>query len=117
MKATIDATAARLTDKRGLVHRYLGHDGLAGEEGAFLLCTFWLAQAHALAGDVDRAVATFEHAVAAINDVGLLSEEVDAASGEMIGNFPQAFSHVGLINAAQEIKKAQQRTAGARKET
>jgi GH15 family glucan-1,4-alpha-glucosidase len=117
MKSTIDATAARLTDKRGLVHRYLGHDGLAGEEGAFLLCTFWLAQAHALAGDVDRAVATFEHAVAAINDVGLLSEEVDAASGEMIGNFPQAFSHVGLINAAQEIKKAQQRTAGARKET
>jgi len=116
MKATIDATAARLTDKRGLVYRYLGRDGLAGEEGAFLLCTFWLAQAHALAGDVDRAVATFEHAVAAINDVGLLSEEVDVTSGEMIGNFPQAFSHIGLINAAQAIHQAQQRTASARKE-
>jgi alpha,alpha-trehalase len=108
MKATIDATAERLTDERGLVYRYLAHDGLAGEEGTFLLCTFWLAQAQALAGEVDAAVATFERAVAAINDVGLLAEEVDA-SGEMIGNFPQAFSHIGLINAAWAIAQAQQR--------
>jgi GH15 family glucan-1,4-alpha-glucosidase len=111
MKATIDATAERLTDSRGLVYRYLAHDGLAGEEGTFLLCTFWLAQAQALAGEVDAAVATFERAVAAINDVGLLAEEVDAASGEMIGNFPQAFSHIGLINAAWVIAQAQQRAA------
>jgi GH15 family glucan-1,4-alpha-glucosidase len=111
MKATIDATAARLTDKRGLVYRYLAHDGLAGEEGTFLLCTFWLAQAQALAGEVDQAIATFERAVAAINDVGLLAEEVDAGSGEMIGNFPQAFSHIGLINAAWAITQAQQRAA------
>jgi hypothetical protein len=54
---------------------------------------------------------TFERAVAAINDVGLLAEEVDAGSGEMIGNFPQAFSHIGLINAAWAIAQAQQRTA------
>jgi len=113
MKATIDATAARLTDERGLVYRYLAHDGLAGEEGTFLLCTFWLAQAQALAGEVDQAVATFERAVAAINDVGLLAEEVDAGSGEMIGNFPQAFSHIGLVNAAWAIAQAQQR-AGSR---
>jgi alpha,alpha-trehalase len=111
MKATIDATAERLTDERGLVYRYLAHDGLAGEEGTFLLCTFWLAQAQALAGEVDQAVATFERAVAAINDVGLLAEEVDAASGEMIGNFPQAFSHIGLINAAWAIAQARQRAA------
>ncbi len=109
MKATIDATAERLTDEHGLVYRYLAHDGLAGEEGTFLLCTFWLAQAQALAGELDRAIATFENAVAAINDVGLLAEEVDAASGEMIGNFPQAFSHIGLINAAWAIAQAQQR--------
>ena len=109
MKATIDATAARLTDERGLVYRYLGHDGLTGEEGTFLLCTFWLAQAQALAGEVDRATATFERAVAAINDVGLLAEEVDPGSGEMIGNFPQAFSHIGLINAAWAITQAQER--------
>ena len=108
MKATIDATAARLTDQRGLVYRYLSRDGLAGGEGTFLLCTFWLAQAQALAGDVDAATATFERAVAAINDVGLLAEEVDPATGEMIGNFPQAFSHVGLINAAWAICQARE---------
>jgi GH15 family glucan-1,4-alpha-glucosidase len=108
MKATIDATAERLTDERGLVYRYLAQDGLAGEEGTFLLCTFWLAQAQALAGEVDQAVATFERAVAAINDVGLLAEEIDA-DGEMIGNFPQAFSHIGLVNAAWAIAQAQQR--------
>jgi len=111
MKATIDATSARLTDERGLVYRYLAHDGLAGEEGTFLLCTFWLAQAQALAGELDQATATFERAVAAINDTGLLAEEVDVATGEMIGNFPQAFSHIGLINAAWAISQAQERAA------
>jgi alpha,alpha-trehalase len=110
MKATIDTIARRLTDERGLVYRYLAHDGLAGEEGTFLLCTFWLAQAQALAGDVEAATVTFERAVAAINDVGLLAEEVDSRDGEMIGNFPQAFSHVGLVNAAWAITQAQQRT-------
>jgi GH15 family glucan-1,4-alpha-glucosidase len=110
MRATIDAIAHRLTDKRGLVYRYLSRDGLPGEEGAFLLCTFWLAQAQALAGDVDAATATFERAAAAINDVGLLAEEVDSRDGETIGNFPQAFSHIGLINAAWAITEAQQRT-------
>jgi GH15 family glucan-1,4-alpha-glucosidase len=112
MKATVDATAARLTDERGLVYRYLAHDGLAGQEGTFLLCTFWLAHAQALAGELDQATATFERAVAAINDVGLLAEEVDRGSGEMIGNFPQAFSHIGLINAAWAISQAQDRVAG-----
>jgi GH15 family glucan-1,4-alpha-glucosidase len=109
MKATIDATAQRLTDKRGLVYRYLAHDGLAGEEGTFLLCTFWLAHAQALTGEVEAAIATFERAVAAINDVGLLAEEVAPRNGEMIGNFPQAFSHIGLINAAWAITQAQER--------
>src|SRR5580700_2246249 len=108
MKATIDATAQRLTDQRGLVYRYLAHDGLAGDEGTFLLCTFWLAQAQVLAGEVEGATATFERALAAINDVGLLAEEVDPRTGDMIGNFPQAFSHIGLINAAWAINQAQQ---------
>jgi GH15 family glucan-1,4-alpha-glucosidase len=110
MKATIDATAQRLTDKRGLVYRYRASDGLAGAEGTFLVCTFWLAQAQALAGEVDAATMTFERALAAINDVGLLAEEVDPGNGEMIGNFPQAFSHIGLVNAAWAITQAQQRT-------
>jgi alpha,alpha-trehalase len=71
-----------------------------------------LAGAGSSAGrELDQATATFERAVAAINDVGLLAEEVDAGSGEMIGNFPQAFSHIGLINAAWAIAQAQQRAA------
>jgi alpha,alpha-trehalase len=106
IKATIAAIAGRLADDRGLVYRYLADDGMAGEEGTFLLCTFWLANAQALAGDVEEAIATFGRAVAAINDVGLLAEEADRGSGEMIGNFPQAFSHVGLINAAWAIDQA-----------
>jgi GH15 family glucan-1,4-alpha-glucosidase len=106
MLATINATAERLTDARGLVYRYLTHDGLEGEEGTFLLCTFHLAHALALAGQVDRARDTFEKAVAYVNDVGLLAEEVDAETGELLGNFPQAFSHIGLVNAAWAIHEA-----------
>ena len=109
MRATIDAIAERLTDERGLVYRYRtegGVDGLAGEEGTFLLCTFWLAQAQALAGEVEQARATFARALAYVNDVGLLAEEVDGETGELLGNFPQAFSHIGLVNAAWAISQA-----------
>jgi GH15 family glucan-1,4-alpha-glucosidase len=113
MKATIDAIAQRLTDERGLVYRYQTRDGLAGDEGTFVLCTFWLAQAQALAGDVEAATATFERAVAGVNDVGLLAEEIDPRNGEMIGNFPQAFSHIGLVNAAWAITQARQRAGPA----
>jgi alpha,alpha-trehalase len=109
MRSTIDAIAQRLTDQRGLVYRYLAPDGLAGQEGSFLACTFWLAQARALAGEVDRARATLERAAAYANDVGLLAEEVDPATGELLGNFPQAFSHIGLINAAWAIARAERR--------
>ncbi len=107
MRATIEAIAEQLTDTRGLVYRYRAHDGLAGAEGTFLLCTFWLAEALALAGEVARARKTFEAAVAFVNDVGLLAEEVDATTGELIGNFPQAFSHIGLVNAAWAIAQAE----------
>ena len=113
MKATIDAIAERLTDERGLVYRYRAADGLEGEEGTFLLCTFWLAQAQALAGEVDRARATFERAAAYANDVGLLAEEVDVGGAEMIGNYPQAFSHIGLVNAAWAITEAERRQAAS----
>jgi alpha,alpha-trehalase len=113
MKATIDATAERLTDERGLVYRYTAADGLEGEEGTFLLCTFWLAQAHALTGEVEQARATFERAAAYANDVGLLAEEVDVGGAEMIGNYPQAFSHIGLVNAAWAITQAEQATRDA----
>ena len=111
MKSTIDAIAERLTDERGLVYRYKAADGLEGEEGTVLLCTFWLAQAQALAGEVDRARATFERAIAYANDVGLLAEEVEPIPGdELIGNYPQAFSHIGLVNAAWAIAQAEEAT-------
>ena len=93
--------------ERGLVYRYRSSDGLEGDEGAFLLCTFWLAQALALAGQPERARTVFERAAAFVNDVGLLAEEVDPVSGELLGNFPQAFSHIGLVNAAWAISQAE----------
>ncbi len=107
--ATIDATEERLTDEGGLVYRYRSNDGLEGEEGSFLLCTFWLAQALAGAGQPARARAVFERAAAFVSDVGLLAEEVDPVNGELLGNFPQAFSHIGLINAAWAISEAERR--------
>jgi GH15 family glucan-1,4-alpha-glucosidase len=110
--ATIDAIDERLTDGRGLVYRYRSHDGLEGEEGTFVLCTFWLAHAMALSDQPARARAVFERAAAFVNDVGLLAEEVDAETGELLGNFPQAFSHIGLVNAAWAISEAERRHAG-----
>jgi GH15 family glucan-1,4-alpha-glucosidase len=115
--ATIEATEARLTDARGLVYRYRSEDGLEGEEGSFLLCTFWLAQALARAGQTDRARTVFERAAAFVNDVGLLAEEVDPGTGELLGNFPQAFSHIGLVNAAWAISETElkQKSPGGKK--
>ena len=107
--ATIEATEDRLTDERGLVYRSRSRDGLEGEEGSFLLCTFWLAQALAQAGQPVRARTVFERAAAFVNDVGLLAEEVDPVSGELSGNFPQAFSHIGLVNAAWAISESERR--------
>ena len=107
VRSTIAVTQERLTDERGLVYRYRAHDGLDGQEGTFLLCTFWLAQALAVAGQPARARSVFEGAAAFVNDVGLLAEEVDPSSGELLGNFPQAFSHIGLVNAAWAISVAE----------
>lgn len=110
MLATIEAIDDRLTDDHGLVYRYRAGDGLEGDEGAFVLCTFWLAHAWALAGRLDRARDVFGRAERFANDVGLLAEEVDATSGELLGNVPQAFSHIGLINAAWAIHELEQQT-------
>ncbi|MBB5327900.1 GH15 family glucan-1,4-alpha-glucosidase [Edaphobacter lichenicola] len=101
--STIDATVAHLTDQHGLVFRYVAQDGLSGKEGSFLLCTFWLAQAQAMSGQLDRAKETFAKAIGFANDVGLLSEEILPDTKELLGNFPQAFSHIGLVNAAWAI--------------
>jgi alpha,alpha-trehalase len=106
MLATMDAIEDNLTDPRGLVYRYRAPDGIDGGEGTFLLCTFWLAHARALAGQLERATAVFERAIAHVSDLGLLAEEVDPRTGDLLGNFPQAFSHIGLVNAAWAISQA-----------
>lgn len=110
MVSTVDAIIHRLTDARGLVYRYKtesGVDGVTGNEGTFLLCTFWLVRVPADGGRTSEARAVFENAVSHVNDVGLLAEEIDSDTGEQLGNFPQAFSHVGLVNAAWEISQAE----------
>jgi GH15 family glucan-1,4-alpha-glucosidase len=112
MRSTIEAIARELTED-GLVLRYrndegLNADGLTGEEGTFVICSFWLVSALARAGEVERAEALFDQLVGYANDLGLLAEEIDTANGEQLGNFPQAFSHIGLITAAWEIDKARE---------
>jgi len=97
MLATIRRIDADL-GQGGLVRRWTG-----AEEGAFVICSFWLAAAYARAGDLGRAREVFEATSQQANDVGLLAEEIDPDSGELVGNFPQAFSHAGLITAAWAI--------------
>jgi GH15 family glucan-1,4-alpha-glucosidase len=113
MRSTIDAVARELTED-GMVLRYrnvegLNADGLSGEEGTFAICTFWLVTALAQAGEIERAEALFELLVGFANDLGLLGEEIDTATGEQLGNFPQAYSHIGFITAAWEIDQAKAR--------
>ena len=107
MLGTIALIRAQL-ETNGLLHRYPTEpsiDGLPPGEGTFLLCTFWLADTLALAGRYEEAEEIFERLLALRNDVGLLSEQYDVVAGRQLGNFPQVFSHVGLINTAQNLRR------------
>jgi GH15 family glucan-1,4-alpha-glucosidase len=106
VQGTIDRTLEQLT-KNDMVYRYLMDDGLPGHEGTFGLCTFWMVQVLALSGRLAEARRIFEGMVARINPVGLYSEEIHPDTGEFLGNFPQAFTHVGLINAALYLAAAE----------
>jgi GH15 family glucan-1,4-alpha-glucosidase len=109
VQGTLAAIERRLVLPDGLVLRYeteTGVDGLPPGEGAFLACSFWLADNYVLQGRRAEATALFEHLLSLRNDVGLLAEEYDPRSGRMLGNFPQAFSHVGLINTALNLSHA-----------
>lgn len=92
-------------DSSGLLYRYRLDDGLEGGEGTFWVSSFQLAQALALGGRREEAIEIFEEALRHAGPLGLFSEQVDPSTGEMLGNFPQAFTHIGLINAAHVIAR------------
>jgi len=111
--ATVEAIQRELTED-GLVQRYRPErtdDGLPGGEGVFLLCSFWMVDALCLMGRRGEAEALYQRLVALRNDVGLLAEEWDPVAGRMLGNFPQAFSHTGLVESAMLLS----RRGGARR--
>jgi GH15 family glucan-1,4-alpha-glucosidase len=114
--STIQAIARQLGNGV-LVHRYDADqtdDGLPGDEGAFLLCSFWLADALAHAGRIEEAQRWFEKLLAFASPLGLYSEEADTRTGALLGNFPQAFTHLALIGAAVNIERARHRRLGVR---
>ena len=103
LRSTVDAIRERLDAGGGLLWRRTGN---IEQEGAFVACSFWLVEALARRGDVDDAAALFEQMLTYRNDVGLLAEEIDPSSSEQLGNFPQALSHLALINAATAVQRA-----------
>ena len=110
MLATIRATQRELTSPQGFVYRYRGfNDGLPGDEGTFNICSFWLCDNLIMLGELDEATALFERLLGHTNDLGLMSEEIDPHSGDMLGNFPQAFSHLSIINTAIQLQRARRR--------
>lgn len=116
VRGTIDAVERHLSDERGLLYRYRGGDGFAEPEGTFLLCTFWLAHALAATGQTERARVVLDRAAGYATELGLFAEQVDTSTGALLGNFPQAFSHLGLVTAAHALAEAE-RSTGARPRT
>ena len=107
MVRTTAAVREELDAGDGLLYRYRREDGLDGDEGAFLCCSFWLAECLARAGDLGEARAVFDQTVSRANGLGLFSEEVDPRTGELLGNFPQGLTHLAHIDAAVALKGAQ----------
>jgi GH15 family glucan-1,4-alpha-glucosidase len=95
----------RSLGENGLIYRYRDEDGLVGSEGAFGICSFWAVECQALLGDLDGAIHSFAHLLRFSNDVGLYAEEVNPNDGSALGNFLQAFTHIGLVNAALAIDR------------
>jgi GH15 family glucan-1,4-alpha-glucosidase len=111
MRSTVDRVLEQLTDERGFVFRYNSEDGLSGHEGTFSLCSFWLVDNLAMQGRVAEAHSLFERLVSYAGRLGLFSEEIDGDNGIALGNYPQAFTHIALINSAHNLKRADLRMA------
>nr|HET6901938.1 glycoside hydrolase family 15 protein [Ktedonobacteraceae bacterium] len=111
MRSTVDRIMERLTDGHGFVFRYHGEDGLSGAEGTFTICTFWLVDNLAMQGRLVEARSLFERLLPYAGRLGLFSEEIDPQSNISLGNYPQAFTHIALINSAINLKKAEMRLA------
>jgi len=114
MVATASAVAERLSAGGGLLYRYLHHDspdGITGDEGAFVLCSFWLVDNLAMQGRIEEAEELYASLCDRASPLGLLSEQIDPSTGEFAGNYPQAFSHIGIIASGVAIARA---TAAAR---
>ena len=109
LRATVLAIADELTD-RGFVLRYRTEqtdDGLSGEEGTFVICSFWLVSALTIIGETQRARDLMERLVKVASPLGLYAEELDVETGRHLGNFPQAFSHLALVEAAARLVVAE----------
>lgn len=100
VKGTIEAIKEKLTSDGHLVYRYQTEDGLPGAEGHFILCSFWLIKALVLSGSYGQAEKIFLNVIKYISPLGIFAEEIDSKTKRQLGNFPQAFSHIGLINSA-----------------
>ena len=110
------STCARIRERLGrgpLIYRYLDtDDGLPPGEGAFGICSFWAVECLARGGEMAAATEAFERLLGYANDVGLYAEEIDPDTGAALGNFPQAFTHVGLINAALQLARGRDEAVG-----
>ena len=106
MASTIELTMKKLMFDDKFVYRYFAEDGLEGREGAFLACSFWLVNCLVLADRLEEAEKMLDSLVACSNHLGLFSEEIDPKSGDMLGNFPQGFTHMAFIAAASNLGKA-----------
>src|SRR5262249_55624069 len=100
--STLENYGARMT-RSGLMQRYTNLDDFGATTSAFTICTFWYAEALALAGKLDEAIEVFDRVLRYPNPLGLFSEDIEPEDGSLLGNFPQAYTHVGLIHAATTI--------------
>ncbi len=109
MRSTVERIIEHLTDEQGFVYRYNSCDGVAGREGTFTICSFWLVDNLAMQGRVTEAYALFERLLSYAGRLGLFSEEIDTHNNVALGNYPQAFTHIALINSALNLQKAERR--------